>query len=176
MTELLEIFIGIVTTHFIKQVTECQIVPVMLGGRFWEIGDPNSTGEHKPTQLPTGDGGVWWERAVASGFYETGQTPQLGAVICFYDNNGGAGHVAIVEQIDPDGTILCSNSAWQSTFFWISTITPDANNKYNWSHYTFQGFIYNPYADQPIPPTPTKDFNKWNFYLNCKKKIIYKGR
>lgn len=25
-------------------------------GRFWEIGDVNSTGEHKPNELPTGDG------------------------------------------------------------------------------------------------------------------------
>lgn len=46
-------------------------------GRFWEIGDPNSTKIHKPTQLPTGDGYVWWERAVASGYYQTGQTPKL---------------------------------------------------------------------------------------------------
>ena len=52
-------------------------------GRFWEIGDPNSTGENKPTQLPTGDGGVWWERAVASGYYETGQTPQLRSCYMF---------------------------------------------------------------------------------------------
>lgn len=59
-------------------------------GRFWEIGDINNTGENKPTQLPTGDGGVWWERAVASGYYQTGQAPELGAVICFEDANGGS--------------------------------------------------------------------------------------
>ena len=62
----------------------------------------------------------------------------FGAVICFSDNNGGAGHVAIVEEIQADGTIRCSNSAWQSTFFWVSTITPNAQGRYNWSHYTFQ--------------------------------------
>ena len=80
----------------------------------------------------------------------------------------GAGHVAIVEQIDEDGTIHCSNSAYQSTFFWISSITP-VNNKYNWSHYTFQGFIYNPFAEQPIPPKPsekTKKKFKWVLYAN----------
>ncbi|MFR0823617.1 MAG: CHAP domain-containing protein [Clostridia bacterium] len=69
-------------------------------------------------------GGVWWERAVASGYYQTGQIPNCGAVICFSDNNGGAGHVAIVEVINEDGRIRCSNSAWQSTYFWISDITP----------------------------------------------------
>ena len=77
-----------------------------------------------------------------------------GAVICFSDNNGGSGHVAIVEEIASDGTLTCSNSAWQGTYFFLSYITP-VNNTYNWSHYTCQGFIYNPYAYQPVPPSPT---------------------
>lgn len=46
-------------------------------GRFWEIGDYSGTGENKPTQLPTGDGGQWWGRAVSDGYYQTGQTPAL---------------------------------------------------------------------------------------------------
>lgn len=57
-------------------------------GRFWEIGDPLNIGQHKPTDLPLGDGGTWWGDAVSSGIYQTGQTPELGAVICFSDNNG----------------------------------------------------------------------------------------
>lgn len=102
----------------------------------------------------------------------------FGSVICFYDNNGGAGHVAIVEEINSQtGEITCSNSAWQSTFFFLTHITPNAQDKYNWSHYTFQGFIYNPYSDTPIPPTPIKTSkNNWlkakakkiNIYLNMK--------
>ena len=76
-----------------------------------------------------------------------------GAVACFYDINGGAGHVAIVEEIDSNLNITCSNSAWQSTFFYLTNLT--ANSNYSYSHFTFQGFIYNPYADQPIPPTPS---------------------
>ena len=81
-----------------------------------------------------------------------------GAVICFSDNNGGSGHVAIVEEIDNDGNLTCSNSAWQGTYFFLTTV--NASNNYNWSHYTFQGFIYNPYADQPIPP---KKKNWWKY-------------
>lgn len=46
-------------------------------GRFWEIGDPYSTGEHKPTQLPLSDGGQWWTDAISSGYYEAGQIPKL---------------------------------------------------------------------------------------------------
>lgn len=136
----------------------------MLGGRFWEIGDPNSTGEHKPTELPTYDGGEWWDEAVSSGYYQTGQIPKLGAVICFEDLNGGSGHVAIVEEIAQDGTITCSNSAYQGTYFFLTSITP-VGGAYDWSHYNFQGFIYNPYADQPTPPyTLKKSHFPWILY------------
>lgn len=82
-----------------------------------------------------------------------------GAVICFSDNTGGAGHVGIVEEIASDGTITVSNSAWQGTFFFLTYITP-VNGRYDWSHYTCQGFIYNPYAFQPTPPTPPADDKK----------------
>ena len=130
-------------------------------GRFWEIGDPNGTGEHKPVNLPVSDGGSWWGDNISSGAYNYGITPELGAVICFSDNYGGSGHVAIVEEIDSIGNLTCSNSAWQSTYFFLSSVY--ASDGYDWSHYTFQGFIYNPYADQPTPPTPTTERKKRHF-------------
>lgn len=92
----------------------------------------------------------------------------LGAVICFEDNYGGSGHVAIVEEINQlTGEITCSNSAYGGTYFFLTTIAP-LNLRYDWSHYTFQGFIYNPYADQPIPPTPTRKKKgfPWVLYMN----------
>ena len=83
----------------------------------------------------------------------------------------GAGHVAIVEEINEQtGEITCSNSAWQSTYFFLTYITP-INGRYNWSHYTFQGFIYNPFADQPTPIS--KNVNKWLAYKSRQKRIIY---
>ena len=136
-------------------------------GRFWEESnnDPNSM-NNKPVNLPLGDGGTWWQRAVDSGYYQTGQIPKLGAVICFYDSNGGAGHVAIVEEIHADGSITCSNSAWQSTFFFLTNIAP-VNNKYDWSHFVFQGFIYNPFVES----LKSKNY-KW--FMRNKNIIIYK--
>ena len=138
-------------------------------GRFWEVSDPANQGINKPTNLPTGDGGTWWERAVDSGYYETGQTPQLGAVICFYDDREGhAGHVAIVEAIEPrSGLITCSNSEYQGRYFFMSYIAP-IDGKYDWgTHYKFQGFIYNP---QVTPPTPVQAKKKkgfpWALYTN----------
>lgn len=63
------------------------------------------------------------------------------------------GHVAIVEEIDSNGNITCSNSAYQSTYFFLTNLS--ASNNYNYTNHVFQGFIYNPFADQPTPPTPT---------------------
>ena len=129
-------------------------------GRFWEIGDPNSQGINKPVNLPTGDGGQWWSMNQQSGAYQSGQTPMLGAVICFEDKNGGSGHVAVVEEIDSNGNLVCSNSAWQSTFFFLSNV--NLLDGYDWSHYRFQGFIYNPNVS-PVPPTPTGTVGKKEF-------------
>lgn len=140
-------------------------------GRFWEIGDPLGIGEHKPVDLPTSDGGEWWQDNIDSGAYEYGQIPKLGAVACFSDNNGGAGHVAVVEEIDNSGNLTCSNSAYQSTFFYLTTLSP--NDNYSYSHFTFQGFIYNPYAEQPVPPEPSelaKTKFPWAVFTNIIRK------
>lgn len=120
--------------------------------RFWEESNDDLTSlDNKPVNLPTSDGGQWWGDNQQSGAYESGQTPRLGAVICFSDNNGGAGHVAIVEEIDASGNLKTSNSAWGGTYFWIDTVQ-NVGGTYNWSHYTCQGFIYNPFLSHG--PTP----------------------
>lgn len=141
-------------------------------GRFWEIGDPLSTGANKPDPdaLPGGwSGGYWWfnvDRTV----YETGDTPALGAVICFEDTSGGDGHVAIVEQINNDGeSIVTSNSAWGGTYFYTQTLY--RSNNYNWTSYDnrlfrTQGFIYNPFGDAPTPVIKKKSGFPWVLYAN----------
>lgn len=113
-------------------------------GRFYEI-----IGE-KP-KLSTGNAEQWYEKL--SDGYERGQTPQLGAVICWQKGsstdpaaNDGAGHVAIVEQINSDGSIVTSESGWQTSSYWWLTKRSKGSNG-NWgqsSAYKFQGFIYNP--------------------------------
>ncbi len=102
-------------------------------GRFMEIMGTTSC------NLSTANAGEWYYHT-ADG-YERGKTPRLGAVIC-WSNPGKAGHVAIVEQINSDGSILISESGYQSvSYFWTSTLQP--GYKYG-STYVFQGFIYNP--------------------------------
>ena len=148
-------------------------------GRFWEIGDPLNTGIHKPNpnELPGyWSGGYWWYH-VDTTVYQTGQTPELGAVICFEDTTGGDGHVAIVEQIFNNGeSIVTSNSAWNGTYFF--TMTLYRSNNYNWggdsgNRYRTQGFIYNPYGDSPTPPVPTVTRNKfpWVLYANKLRNV-----
>lgn len=77
--------------------------------------------------------GSWYTDAEKSGM-KVGFLPKLGAVACWN------GHVAIVEEIKENGDIVCSNSAWKSTEFYITEHTKASN--YAKTGYEFQGFIY----------------------------------
>ena len=87
-----------------------------------------------------------WFGNTADG-YERGKSPRLGAVICWMKGKtlnkyDGAGHVAIVEKIHPDGSLTISESWYGKKDFNIKVVKPP--NYYYGSNYTFQGFIYNP--------------------------------
>lgn len=108
-------------------------------GRFAELSGTTP-------RLSTGSGEEWW--GYTSDGYARGQTPKLGAVICWRKGSAstssdGAGHVAIVEAIYSDGSILTSNSDYQGRYFYTRTLSP--SNDYSFSsEQFFQGFIYNP--------------------------------
>ena len=109
-------------------------------GRFWEVSDTERSYTNPPS-LSTGNAEDWYGHT-ADG-YERGTEPQLGAVICFADGPfSGDGHVAIVEVINEDGSIVTSNSAWGGEYFYTQTLYPP--NYLPASGYVFQGFIYNP--------------------------------
>ena len=120
-------------------------------GRWWEI-----TGE-RPVKLSTGNGDTFYPRGVAAGIPH-GQTPELGAIICFeYDEpyKDIGGHVGVVEQINADGSIVTSNSAYGGTYFYTVTLTPpDYLEGIGYPHHC-QGFLYlesTPRPPQPEPP------------------------
>lgn len=107
-------------------------------GRFWEInGEP-------PNTLSTGNANTWFERS--HGFLK-GQTPQLGAIVCwdYWTNSGHYGHVAIVEKIYSDGSFLVSESGYSAQWY-FKTEKSDANGFLSWmygySGLKLQGFIY----------------------------------
>ena len=136
-------------------------------GRWGEI----SGGEQ--LYLPTGDAGTWFPTAQRIGYYVTGYTAQLGAIICYSDPDG-MGHVAVVEEIHADGSITISNSGYQSPrYFWTEHIPAN----YYSAGYVFQGFIYNPHEPvPPQPPHPTGKFNPLLFYGRKKKNDIGKSK
>lgn len=105
-------------------------------GRFYEL-----SGEYP--RLSTADAENWY--SYLDDGYARGGRPKLGAVACWasgsiYDSDDGAGHVAIVEQINPDGSIVTSNSAWGGSLFYIDEV----GNTYRLEGKEFLGFIYNP--------------------------------
>ena len=145
-------------------------------GRFWEISDlADGTKDYsnKPT-LPTSDAGTWMERVTG---YETGTTPKLGAVIVWSSNAGSYGHVGIVEEIKENGDIVVSQSAWEGSYFWTNTKL--ASQGYNYTGYTFLGFIYNPHVTGTVTPDDP-DTPGGNGYTKVKKGkynfILFKRR
>lgn len=85
------------------------------------------------------------------------QNPSLGAIVCYYTNtasDGHPGHVAIVEQIIDNDTIVVSESHYGGARFAVET----CYRRYGWRptsgwNVSPQGFLRNPYVT-PTPPTP----------------------
>lgn len=111
-------------------------------GRFYEI-------MGKAPKLSRGNAEMWF---ITADGYKRGQTPKVGAVACWrkgvvgnYDD--GAGHVAIVEKVNADGSIVVSESGYKAFRFRTRTLKPPYSIG---STYGFQGFIYNPAVqDEP---------------------------
>lgn len=113
-------------------------------GRFMEVLGKNSC------NLSTANAENWYNK---NDGYKRGSSPKLGAIICWYGKGSLAGHVAVVEQIKSDGTIITSNSAWKSSLFYTKELKPPYSMG---SNYSLQGFIYNPNGADPSPtPTPS---------------------
>ena len=81
---------------------------------------------------------------------QTGSEPQLGAVIVWakgktWTSSDGAGHVAVVEQINSDGSIITSESGYGCTNpFWTTLREKGGGNWGAGTAYRFLGFVYQP--------------------------------
>lgn len=126
-------------------------------GRIYEL-----TGS-KPTYLSLGNGGDWYTYNITQGMCEYGNEPRLGAIAC-WSEPGEGGHVAVVEQINPDGSFVVSQSGYKRPltsyppdmwhYFWLDTC--DGTTKLGElmrSTYVFQGFIYCPSISEPLNPS-----------------------
>lgn len=132
-------------------------------GRFWEIN--NQMGHSELPLGMIGNAVDWYNNSPA---YQHGTTPKLGAVACFAGGLIGTGHVAVVEEIRANGQIVTSNSDYGGTYFYTMTLNPP----YSSGSLQFQGFIYNPYTDQPTPPVTRKSKFPWFVFKN-KRGINY---
>lgn len=126
-------------------------------GRWLE--SQEQTDYNKYDRLCTGDAHSYWGYVYDD--YERGQTPRLGAIIC-WSKDGGAGHVAFVEEVYDNGDILSSNSGYNGSRFYTKKLTKASNYNFG-SKYHFQGFIYPPvnFTDdivvKPVERDTTKD-------------------
>ena len=98
--------------------------------------------------LPTGNAKDWYNDPVTVANFRRGNTPVLGAVVCYAPTDSSssyAGHVAIVEQIE-NNYIVTSNSYYGGTYFATETVYAANNYTPQWATnkgYALQGFIYN---------------------------------
>lgn len=91
--------------------------------------------------------------------------PSLGAIIVWQkgatlSGNDGAGHVAVVEVINADGTIVTSESGYNAKNpFWTTTRNNKDGNWNGGSAYKFRGFIVNPAVvkQEPVVVEPTPE-------------------
>lgn len=113
-------------------------------GRFMEIAGVTTC------NLSRGNAKDWYPNTRDG--YSRGQVPQVGAVMC-WKTRGQYGHVAIVEQVYSDGSVLISESADcgdhvvydpNNSRHWKTQIISTRSN-YSTVYANFQGFIYNPY-------------------------------
>ena len=125
-------------------------------GRWLE--SQKQTDYDKYDKLCTGNAKSYWAKDDG---YKRGQTPKLGAVICYSGGSSGAGHVAFVEEIYSNGDILSSNSGYNGTRFFTKKLTKSSGYSFG-SAYKFQGFIYPPvdFTDDLIIQPVARDENK----------------
>lgn len=97
---------------------------------------------------------------------KTGSEPKLGAIIVWAkgkigDSSDGAGHVAVVEQINADGSIVTSESGYGAKNpFWTTQRYKKSGNWGQSADYTFVGFVYQPDGDTNPYPEPKRALKK----------------
>lgn len=80
----------------------------------------------------------------------SGMTPKLGACMVWQAGNtlngsDGAGHVAIVEQINADGSVITSESGYNAKKAFWTQRRDNTNGRWGeGKNFKFLGFIYNP--------------------------------
>ena len=118
--------------------------------------------------LSRGNAENWW--GYTKDGYKRGQTPKLGAVVCWRKGKAGVesdgcGHVGIVEKITEDEVVV-SMSAYGGTRWFTRTFK---KGSYSYNCYVFQGFIYLPIEfEEEKPSYKTGDYEVTCDLLNVR--------
>lgn len=132
--------------------------------------------------------GVWLKSTDAENFVSeakkigltVSQTPVLGAVAVWAkgavgNGSDGAGHVAVVEIVNPTGSIVTSESGWSAkTEFWTTTRLPGGN----WGQpagYRFLGFVLPPGTASPAPTGTVKEGDRGDGVKWLQQRLIAAG-
>ena len=154
----------------------CNVLANCVGyaaGRFNEI-----IGQKKMTYFmypPNAED--FYDTAINAGL-KVGLVPKLGAIIVWakgktWTSADGAGHVAIVEQINADGSIITSESGYGcSNPFWTSSREKGGGNWGAGSSYRFLGFIYQP---DTVPSAVIKRGDKGESVTWLQTKLVEHG-
>lgn len=122
----------------------------------------------KDPHLSTSDAENWYYHTEDG--YARSKTPSVFSVVCWkkgeaYNGNDGYGHIAVVESVEADGTIVTSNSAWGGAYFYLKKIKPP----YTLSGYDFQGFIH--ILNEPIKAK----YSVGDYRVTCSVLNVRKG-
>lgn len=139
----------------------CDVLHNCVGyayGRYHEIADRPQMDLFDPVNAE-----MIFDNAKKHGL-KTGKKPALGALAVWQkgatlSGGDGAGHVAIVESISDDGTIVCSESGYDAAKpFWTGMYKAPY---YLGADYKFLGFVYQPGdIDPPAGVIRRGDFGK----------------
>lgn len=165
--------------------SQCNVLANCVGyanGRFNEIYNEITGNRSNKYNTLNCNAENFIERARNAGL-EVGQSPRAGAIMCWQkgatlSGNDGAGHVAIVERVNSDGSVYTSESGYGSSAFWNQT---RYNSNGRWgigSGYTFRGFIYNPAVKetQPTPqPAPQDNSNGYTGKFKVGDRVVVSG-
>ena len=114
-------------------------------GRIYEILG------YKPN-LSVWNAGQWWFDNINYGWYAYGSTPAPGAVACWDKWDAQNGHVAVVEEVYDNGTVLMSESSWSGKMFNSFIMRWDSSDEL--TNYRFLGYIY-PLGNAGTAPSPS---------------------
>ncbi len=135
-------------------------------GRYWE--NLQTAGITDPPMLQRSNAENWYND---EHFYRKGKTPKLGAIAvwrqgAYHTEEDGAGHVASVEQINDDGSFVCSGSALNGAEFRIENYNADGYKP----GFILDGFIYLPFDYEDETKTQSATTNPDTTDLDTLKK------